>query len=94
MGIIDIPKVLNLLEWTKGVDLYKQNIDDPLNKAHTSMVRYWNFYLTQERNIYFRVRYNLMRAIGEVGGVLGMFSALLAYLLKPFYYNKNELEVM
>ena len=58
------------------------------------MIRYWNFYLSKEQNAYFRVRYNLMQAIGEVGGIMGVFGTVLVYILMPCYYYKNEVEVM
>ena len=35
-----------------------------------------------------------MDAIGEVGGIMGVFGTVLVYILMPWYYYKNEIEVM
>ena len=93
MGILDHPVNLDLLEWKRSLDIIKKSVDDPMNKSHTPMLRYWNFYLTREQNIYFRVRYNLMGVIGEVGGIMGLLGSITFYLLTPLYYKKNEMEV-
>lgn len=58
------------------------------------MIRYWNFYLSREQNAYYRVRYTVMMVIGEVGGVMSVAGSILFYILKPFYYKRNELQVM
>lgn len=92
LGIFDSPINLELLEWMRSIDIVKKSTDDPMNK-HAPMLRYWNFYLTREQGIYFRVRYNLMGVIGEVGGIMGLLGSIAYYLLKPLYYKKNEMEV-
>ena len=58
------------------------------------MLRYWNFILSREQNAYFRVRYNIMAIIGEVGGVMGVVNAVFAFLLTPCTYQKHELTVL
>ena len=35
-----------------------------------------------------------MEAIGEVGGIMGVFGTVLVYILMPCYYYKNEVEVL
>ena len=58
------------------------------------MIRYWNFVLNQEQNIYARDRYNFLAIVEEAGGVMGFITALLFYMLRPMYYKRNELEVL
>ena len=35
-----------------------------------------------------------MEVAGEVGGVMTIISVVFGFLLTPFYYYKNEIEVM
>lgn len=94
LGIIDTPQEMSILEWKQGITIYKETKSDPMNDGHQAMIRYWNFYLLREQNAYYRVRYNLMTIIGEVGGVMGVVTTVIAFLLGPCTYQKHELTVL
>lgn len=94
VGIFDTPTMVNILEWVRGSKLVKNGASDPLNVDHQPMIRYWNFVLNQEQNIYARDRYNFLAIVEEAGGVMGFITALLFYMLRPMYYKRNELEVL
>lgn len=57
-----------MVEFTPGMTIYKNSASDSANKNHTSMIKYYNFLLTKERELYFRQRFNFMMILGEVGG--------------------------
>ena len=92
--MFDEPTLINILEWTRGSKLVKKSGNDPVNRDHQPMIRYWNFVTIQDQNIYARDRYNLLAIIEEAGGVMGFITALLFYMLRPIYYKRNELEVL
>ena len=83
LGIIDVPVDHYILEWVQGITIFKESKIDPLNKVHTPLIKYWNFMLSREQNAYFRVRYNMMTIIGEVGGVMGLVTTVFAFILTP-----------
>lgn len=83
-----------MLEYETGVEIYKSSADDPLNKDHAPMVRYFNFLLKRERAAYFRQRYNLMDILGEVGGAQAFLAAICIFLIIPFTYKRHGLKVL
>ena len=92
-GLIDTEVEINLLEFTQGITIYKQSVQDSLNQEHTEFIKYYNFLLTRERGQYFRQRYNFMIILGEVGGTYTFITSIIVFLLIPFTYERHNLKV-
>ena len=92
-GLIDTELEINLLEFTQGITIYKQSVQDSLNQEHTEFIKYYNFLLTRERGQYFRQRYNFMIILGEVGGTYTFITSIVVFLLIPFTYERHNLKV-
>lgn len=92
-GLIDTEVEINLLEFTQGITIYKQSVQDSLNQEHTEFIKYYNFLLTRERGQYFRQRYNFMIILGEVGGTYTFITSIVVFLLIPFTYERHNLKV-
>lgn len=55
------------------------------------MVYYANFQLSEKNTKFYRISYNLMELLGEVGGLIEMIGLLAVFLLIPFNYNLNKI---
>ena len=93
-GIIDEPKNLYILEWTKGNEWVKKGGVDAANKGHTDLMLYWNFLLEREQFAYYRIRYNFMSILEKVGGIMSCISVVMMFIMKPCYYKKHEMVVL
>jgi hypothetical protein len=49
---------------------------DKKNGYRDDMIRYYNFYLINQGNVYQRTRYNLMILFGEIGGLITVLTLM------------------
>ena len=82
-----------MVEFAAGMTIYKKSDSDAANKNHTNMIKYYNFLLTKERELYFRQRFNFMMILGEVGGAQSFILQIILFLLGPLYYKRHHLKI-
>jgi hypothetical protein len=58
------------------------------------LVYYQNFMLSEKNTKYYRIAYNTMDVLGDIGGLIEVLKIILMVVLIPFNYNLNKINIL